>query len=210
MRILKNLIFGVLLVIGGVMLMMLIPSPQAPAEKPWEVTIMPDGNSKVLGIHLGSTDYKSAQEQLGIFGKTALFVDPDGRQGVEAYFDSVNLGGLSAKLVLNLDVQKEQLGSMLSRAIASERKPSGAHQYELAEADRVQLLTVPVIAITYIPSVTLKPDMVISRFGEPEGITQTPADEDGLSGEIWRYPALGLSVVFQSEQKTVLIYRAKS
>ena len=58
MRIIRNLIIGLVLLIGGVMLLMLIPSPQAPADKPWEVTVMPDGNSRVLGIHLGQTDSK--------------------------------------------------------------------------------------------------------------------------------------------------------
>mgnify|MGYP000563183216 CR=1 FL=1 len=209
MRILKNLIIGLILLVGGVMLLMLIPSPQAPADKPWEVTVMPDGNSKVLGIHLGHTDYKTAQQQLGVFGETGLFVDPDGRRSIEAYFDSVNLAGLSAKLVLNLGVSEQQIDDMLNRASAGELQPSGAHQHELAEIDRESLLTIPVTGLTYIPSVRLKPEMLRSRFGEPASIEQSEADENGQHTESWLYPDLGLSIVFQPEQKPILIYRAK-
>jgi hypothetical protein len=209
MRIVKNLIIGLILLIGGVMLLMLIPSPQAPADKPWEVTVMPDGNSKVLGIHLGQTDYKTAQQQFGVFGETGLFVDPDGRRSIEAYFDSVNLAGLSAKLVLNIGVTEQQIDSMLSRASAGERQPSGAYQHALAEIDREALLSRPVTGLTYIPSLRLEPEMLHSRFGEPSSVVESEADENGQISTTWLYPDIGLSVVFLPEQKPILVYRAK-
>lgn len=209
MRIVKNLIIGLILLLGGVMLLMLIPSPQAPADKPWEVTLMPDGNSKVLGIHLGQTDYKTAQTQFGTFGETGLFVDPDGSRSVEAYFDSVNLAGLSAKLVLNLDLSEAELDAMLSRAAAGELQPSGAHQHELAETDREALLSKAVTGLTYIPSLRLTPEMLHSRFGEPARIVESEADKNGQTSTTWLYPDIGLSVVFLPEQKPILVYRTK-
>lgn len=209
MRILKNLIIGLILLIGGVMLLMLIPSPQAPADKPWEVSVMPDGNIQVLGIHLGQTDYKTVQQKLGVYGTTGLFVDPDGRRSVEAYFDSINLAGLSAKLVLNLGVTEAQLDAMLSRASAGELQPSGAHRHELAETDRETLLSSVVTGMTYIPSVRLKKEMLESRFGEPASTQVSAADENGLTTESWLYPDRGLTVLFQPEQKPILIYRTK-
>lgn len=209
MRIIRNLIIGLVLLIGGVMLLMLIPSPQAPADKPWEVTVMPDGNSRVLGIHLGQTNYKTVQQQFGVFGTTGLFVDPDGSRSVEAYFDSVNQAGLSAKLVLNLGVTEAQLDAMQARASAGELQPSGAHRHELAEADREILLATAVTGMTYIPSVRLKKDMLRSRFGEPASTEVSEADDNGQSTESWLYPDIGLTVLFQPEQKPILVYRAK-
>lgn len=210
MRILKNFLFGLVLVIAGIMSLMLIPSPQAPADKPWQVTVMPDGNSKILGIHLGSTDYQTAQSLLGVVGKTALFVDPDGRSGVEAYFDSVNLGGLSAKLVLNIGISEDRLQKMQTRASVGELRPSGAHQHVLAEIDRDFVLTSPVVGLTYIPSIGLKPDMIESRFGKPVSVKQSAADEQGRTTEIWSYPDIGLQIELHPEQKPILVYRAKS
>lgn len=208
MRILRNVLLGFLLVIIGIVALMLIPSPQAPAEKPWEITVMPDGNSRVLGIHLGHTNYKKAQQQLGVFGKTALFVDPDGSRSVEAYFDSINLAGLSAKLVMNLAVDEDRLQAMQARTEEGEYKPSGAYQYQLSEQDRRFLLGAPVIGLTYIPSVRLDREMVESRFGQPARSEQSERDENGRFTETWFYPDIGLSVLFQNEQKTLLVYRA--
>lgn len=209
MRLLKNFLIGLILVLAGISAMLLIPSPQPPASKPWEVINMPDGNSKVFGIHLANTSYKTAQEQLGVFGKTAIFTDPDNSTSVEAYFESINLGGLSAKLVLNLAVPPEQLQAMLKRAKAGKLQPSGAHQHELAQSDRVAVLKAPVTAITYIPSVSLDKQMIASRFGDPDA-TKTMTDSEGVSTTIWHYAAPNLRVHFSENQKTLLLYTAKS
>ncbi len=209
MRLLRNFIIGLFLVICAIAAMLLIPSPQPPAAKPWEVIIMPDGNSKVLGIHLANTTYKAAQEKLGIFGKTAIFTEPDKDASVEAYFDSVNLGGLSAKLVLNLAVPKEQMSAMLARASGGKLQPSGAYQHELAEADRIALLDVAVNAITYIPSVRLDETMLETRFGEPDK-SELTIEADGSKVNSWYYSEPNLTVLFSDQQKTLLIYSAKS
>jgi hypothetical protein len=209
MRILRNFIIGLVLVIASITAMMLIPSPQPPAVKPWEVTIMADGNPQVLGIHLGETSYKQAQQQFGVYGETAIFTNDDKPASIEAYFNSVNLGGLSAKLVLNLAVNPDQIQAMLTRAKAGKLQPSGAHQHELAEIDRATLLDVPVQAITYIPSVRLDQEMITKRFGVADKVTQQTAAE-GKTLEIWQYNNLGLTVQFPEQQKALLIYTAKS
>ncbi len=209
MKIIRNIIIGLLLLVAGTIALMLIPSPQGTADKPWEVTTMADGNPRVLGIHLGKTDYKSAQQQLGVFGETALFVDPDGSRSVEAFFDSINQSGLSAKLVINLDVSEARMQAMQQNAIAGERQPSGARQLTLAEQDRAFLLTAPVRAMTYMPSVRLKPEMIKSRFGEPDKVEQKKAAETGLVTRTWHYPDIGLTVVFRGEDKPILVYQAR-
>jgi hypothetical protein len=209
MRIIRNFIVGLLLVFVGIAAIMLIPSPQPPASKPWEVTVMPDNNISVFGIHLGNTDYKTAQEELRIFGKTAIFTDPDNKATVEAYFDSVNLGGLSAKMVLNLDVPKDKVSTMLQRASVGKLQPSGAHRHELVEEDKQFLLSSPVAAITYIPSVRLSREMIQERFGEADSIDVGLPDDKGNTSESWTYQALNLTVIFGSTGKTILIYQTK-
>jgi len=209
MRTLRNFIIGLILVIGAIAAMLFIPSPQPPAAKPWEVTIMPDGNVQVLGIHLANTTYKTAQETLGTFGETAIFRDPNNSLSVEAFFNSINLSGLSAKLVLNLDVKAKQLEAMLKRATSGKLQPSGAYQHEIAEVDRIALLKTPVNAITYIPTVRLDETMITSRFGEPD-TKQQSTDPDGVTINSWHYTSSMLTVNFSEKEKTVLIYRTKS
>ncbi|WP_417499182.1 lytic murein transglycosylase [Methylophaga sp.] len=209
MRIIRNFIVGLLLVLVGIAAIMLIPSPQPPASKPWEVTVMPDNNVKVFGIHLGKTDYKTAQQALRVFGKTAIFTDPDNKATVEAYFDSVNLGGLSAKMVLNLDVDEDKIADILERASAGKLQPSGAHQHELAEEDKQFLLSSPVAAITYIPSVRLDEEMIQERFGAPDSTNTGLPDDERNADIIWLYQKLNLTVIFSSNNKTLLIYQTK-
>lgn len=210
MRILRNILLAVVFTIVGIILLMLIPSPQPDAVKPWDVTVMPDNNVKILGIHLGQTDYKTAQQQLREFGRTALFTDPDNRQGVEAFFDNINLGGLSAKLVLNIDVPEQELNKMLERAGPGKLQPSGARQYELMETDREQLLQMPVVAMVYAPSARLTEEMVVSRFGEPANKLTTDANANGVTGETWHYPDIAMTVVFEPSQKPVLMFQTKA
>lgn len=209
MRIIRNFIVGFLLVLVGIAAIMLIPSPQPPASKPWEIVVMPDNNVQVFGIHLGETDYKTAQQALRVFGKTAIFTDPEDNPTVEAYFDSVNLGGLSAKMVLNLDVAEAKVEDMLERATVGKLQPSGAHQHELAEEDKQFLLSSPVAAITYIPSVRLDKDMIQERFGAPDSIETGLPDDEGNSDVIWLYQKQHLTVIFGNNSKTILIYQSK-
>lgn len=200
----QKFIIGLLLTIAGIAALMLIPSKQAPAPMPWEITIMPNGKSKVFGIHLGTTTYRQAQELFHEYGKTALFTQENKPASVEAYFNSLNLGGLSAKLVLNLDVPASRIDEMKSRALEARLQPSGAHLYKLSNSDNAELVNAPVVAITYIPSVRLNADMVRYRFGDAAFIEQ---DINSPNTKIWHYPELALMIRMDDGEKTVLQYQ---
>ncbi len=204
MRILRNFLIGLFLTIAGITALMLLPSKQAAAPMPWEVIIMPDGNSKVFGIHIGTTSYRQAQEKFRVYGKTALFVEEGSPSTVEAFFNSINLGGLSAKLVLNLDVTDFHIDEMMSRALDARLQPSGAHRYELSNEDNATLINAPVTAITYIPTVRLDSEMVRYRFGEANSIEQ---DNEHPETEIWFYGDLKLSIRMTPGEKTILEYQ---
>lgn len=57
MRILLKFLLGTTLVVIAIAALMLVPSPQPKAPKPWEVTVMPDNQIEVMGLHLGTTTY---------------------------------------------------------------------------------------------------------------------------------------------------------
>ena len=203
----RQFFIGLALIIAGVTALMLIPSKQQSAPMPWEISIMPDGNIKVFGIHLGSTTYRHTQELFHQFGKTAIFTQEDKPSSVEAFFDSIHLGGLSAKVVLNLAVPEKQLQTMISRATEARLQPSGARRYELNNTDNAALINNPIIAITYIPSVRLDNNMVRHRFGTPDYIEH---DIEAAGTEIWHYPTLGLGISLNDSEKTVLLYQSHS
>jgi len=203
----KNFIIGLLLTVIGIAALMLLPSKQAPAPMPWEIILMEDGNSKVFDIHLGTTTYRQAQQQLRQYGETAIFTQEGKATSVEAFFNSINLGGLSAKLVLNLDIDESQIGGMLAHAMEARIQPSGAHQYQLNNEDKAKLIDAPITAITYIPSVKLNEEMIRYRFGDAAEIKQDP---DNTNTAIWYYPVLGLTIRINKNEKTILEYLSKT
>lgn len=197
-------LLGLILVIVGIAALLLIPSKQEPAPMPWEITIMPDGQISVFNIHLGTTSYRQAQEALHIHGQTSIFSEEGKDSTVEAFFNSINMGGLSAKLVLNLVVDADIIEEMKSRATEARLQPSGAHRYQLGNQDNATLIYAPVSAITYIPSVRLNKEMVLHRFGFTDLVEQ---ESESSNTEIWQYPALGLTIYLDDNEKTIMQYQ---
>lgn len=201
----KKALIGLLLTLAGIAALALIPSTQPKAPMPWEVTVMSDGNSEVFGVHLGKTSYKEAQEHLKEYGEAAIFTQEGKDPSVEAFFQSINLGGLSAKLILTLVVDQSSIDTMISHALQARIQPSGARKYELDNQAHIGLMSAVVKTLTYIPSVKLNDEMVTYRFGEPQEITK---DKDDANTAIWHYPTLGLTIRLNPEQKTMLEYQA--
>lgn len=204
MRLFRNFLIGLFLTIVGIGALLFIPSKQAPAPMPWEITIMPDGKSSVFGIHLGTTTYSHTQEVFHEFGKIAAFAEQGKPSTVEAFFDSIHLGGLTGKLVLNLDVPEHRITEMTSHANEARLQESGAHRYELNNSDNESVIDAPIIAITFIPSVKLDADIARYRFGDPANIMQ---DENNPNTKIWHYPLTGLTIRINEHEKTILQYQ---
>ena len=203
---LKNILITIGLSIFVTGAMLLIPFKPNDGPKPWQVKVMPDGNIDVFGIHLGKTTYLQAQKLVQEFGKTGLFTQTGHPDTVEAYFQSIHLGGLTAKVVLNIGVSEAQIQRMLQRTIESKLQPSGARLHELALSDRESILHMPIVGITYIPEIHLDKTMLESRFGKPDSIKPDPSDSQT---EIWSYSRINLDIYFNDKQKPVLQYHLK-
>jgi len=209
MRILFKFLLGTALVIIGIAALMLIPSPQPASPKPWEISVMPDNQIEVMGVHLGTTRYSEIQQLWREAGEVALFIPENNDISAEVFFESINLGGLSARAVINLQVAEEKLKTMASRAVSAKLQPSGARRYDPAFDDKQDLLSAPAIAITYIPSVRIDAEMVRSRFGEPEKISNE-VEESESTAQIWHYPAIGLTIRLHPEERPVMTYTART
>jgi len=200
----KKFLIGLVVTIAAIFAMLLIPSKQASAPMPWEIELMPDGQISVFNIHLGKTNYQQAQQSFHQYGHTSIFTQAGKKSTVEAFFNSINMGGLSAKLVLNLKVNAEQIEKMKSRATEARLQPSGAHQYQLSNKDNATLVNAAVSAITYIPTVRLNQEMVLHRFGFTDLVIQDP---ENSNTEIWQYPALGLTIYLNDSERTIIQYQ---
>ncbi|AFI84178.2 lytic murein transglycosylase [Methylophaga nitratireducenticrescens] len=207
MRILLNFLLGIALVIICIGALMLIPSPQPTSPKPWEITVMPDNEIEVMGVHLGTTTYGEIQQLWREAGEAALFISENDNISAEVFFESINLGGLSARAVINLQVAEDKLQTMASRAASAKLQPSGARRYDPAFDDKQYLLSAPAIAITYIPSVRLDEEMVRTRFGEPEKISYETEENPA---QTWHYPNNDLTIRLHPDERSVLTYTART
>lgn len=204
MRLFRNFLLGLLLVIMGIGALLLLPSQQPPAPMPWELTTMPDGKNKVFGIHLGTTPYSQTKELFHEIGEIAVFAEEGKTPTVEAYFDSIHLAGITGKLVLNLDVPEQKINEMMSRALKARLQDSGAHRYELRSSDNANIIHAPITVVTFIPSVKLNAEIARFRFGEPETISQGIVDPNTTT---WHYPSIGLTLSMNKDEKTILQYQ---
>ena len=180
-----------------------IPSKQPEAPAPWEINIMDDGNPEVFNIHIGSSNLADAQRAFNEEAEVAIFEDEtNNKLSAEAYFESINLGGLSAKVVLNLAVSQSAMKIMIGRATEGRIQNSGSRKYQLNHIDAQALLAAPVYALTYIPSfVKLDESILTSRFGKPY------KQESLNSKSVWHYPTKGLTAQFSEDEKSLLQYK---
>ncbi len=206
MKILLKIIVIMLLVIASIVALMLIPSPQPDAPKPWEITMQADGEIKVFGIHLGQDTYRDAQQRWQEAGEAALFAEDGEVATAEVFFDRINLSGLSAKIVANLQLPKATLNELAANATSSKLQLSGARRLEVAFEDQARLLDAPIIAITYIANYRPDEAMLRSRFGEPFEITTDPDDPLAV---IWHYPESHLRIRLHPDDKPVFVYQAR-
>lgn len=204
MRIFRNFLIGLFLIVAGIAALSLIPLRQNSIPTPWEITAMPDGKNEVFGIHLGTTTYRETKDLFHEIGEVAAFAQEGKTPTVEAFFNSVQLGGLTGKLVLNLDVPEQKITEMMSRANGARLQESGARRYEIRSSDLATIINAPITVITYAPSVKLNAEIARYRFGEPNSIEQ---DSLNPNITIWHYPSTGLTIQMNEKEKTTLQYQ---
>ena len=184
------------------------PGPDAlqpRTDLPWQITVNPDGSSRVFDLELGTATLADAMTKFGALEGLAVFQAKQGEPVLEAYFGNVQFGPLKAKVVTGLDADGKDLEQMLARARGRDASPSGDWKYplddppELHSGRRLRL-------ITYVPGTRgLDAEFFRSRFGEPEAWLRE--NETAVS---WFYPAIGLSVLIDDEAGEVLEYQPPS
>ncbi|MDH5426368.1 MAG: hypothetical protein OEY29_15375 [Gammaproteobacteria bacterium] len=168
---------------------------------PWQIEISENAQSKVFGITLDQTTMREALTILQTFPEIAAFVHNNGRRNLEAYISSVSLSGLSAKMILEYSVSKEDMDRYIKDSIKKEGTPSGAFKYSLNEQDILEAMQAPVSSISYIPYAQFDDEIILQRFGTA---AETITVSDMTS--ILLYPNLGLSITYNKDQKEVLQY----
>jgi hypothetical protein len=171
---------------------------------PWQITVLPDGRSKVFGIVLGETQLKDVDQILRSRGKVALFESKNGLS-LEAYYKSVTKGNLTGSYVFSLDAPEDFKEKIKNESVKKERTEMNNIRYDLDmhATDNAKKLVVK--NINYIPAVQFDDELIIKRFGVP---AQKIKLEGKQVGWHYLYPDKGLDVIYSEEGKEVLQYVA--
>jgi hypothetical protein len=196
-------IAAVVIVVGLIAMLWIEPEPFEPGTFPWEITVRPDGSAEVFGLVTGVSTLADANHRFGPAPEVAVFSDSSGPRSVEAYYDSVVMAGLKAKVILELAVEPSALATLEAGAIDREATPSGSYRSKLAIEDVRTLLATPIQSITYIPGVDLEKETLRLRFGDPSDVR--PAANDS---EYWMYPGKGLAIAVNADGREVMQYVA--
>ncbi|MCB1960543.1 MAG: hypothetical protein KDE68_08475 [Rhodocyclaceae bacterium] len=196
------------LVIAAVVVPMLfMPAPEALVEQqqrlPWNIEALPDGNSRVFGLTLNQSTLADLKAAFGPDVEIAIVGTRSEAGALEAYVASAHAGFITGKLVATAAIDADQLAGMLSRAAKREFMESTTVKSTLSAADLATALTLPIQALSFIPTVNLDLDAVTTRFGAP---ARQIAANDHQTHLL--YPAKGLDVIVDSEGKELLQYVA--
>ena len=170
---------------------------------PWQVDVHPDGSSRVFGFTLERSTLADAQARFGAELEIAIIAAPRESGSLEGYVAHFTAGVLTGKLILSAEVAPDAMEQMRQRAVRARPTATGALKLTLAEADLAKALQAPIAAITFVPSVNIDPETAVQRFGKPD---QRLLDRNGATHFL--YPAKGLDLMLNPDQKEVLQYVA--
>lgn len=180
------------------------PPPEATHNLPWQIEILPNGQSRVFGLTPGQTTLLEAKRILDKKGEVNLFKSADGTLSAELFYGKTRLGFLDAYLIAEAQGTQEKLAAMLERASNPKAQPSGAWRYDLALEDIRALQDWPIRSLTYIPAaVQFDAAFLEKHFGLPA--EKRPIDE---GREYWLYPDQGLVIMLADKEREILQYVA--
>jgi len=166
-------------------------------DLPWQIEILPDGNTRVFGITPGQTTLGDAIELLGNDLDLAVIAAPHETGTLEAYYSHHSSGPITGKLILVMDIAPAALATMRERGY----QDGGTRRYRLHPDDLPIAYQAPVGIITFLPSYNLDEEIVHTRFGTPAEVIQPHAKQKHLL-----YPDQGLDVILNTDSKEVLQY----
>ena len=202
----KKIIFWVVsLSLVAVALAILLPGGRQadPHPKlPWDIRLTPEQKVEVFGLTLGSSTLSDAREVFRMHGRVNLFVGPDGKPVLEAYFERVFLSGLRADFVLVLEVSKQLSTELYNRGSRISLTSETTRMVELSSDDQALIGNQPIRLINYIPYANLDEELVSNRFGTPgQKVTES---ETGVTH--WIYPDRGISLGLNPDGKELIQY----
>jgi hypothetical protein len=171
-------------------------------DLPWNIKVHEDNSTEVFKLRLGLSTLADAISRFHEPEDIAIYKGKV-KDSLEAYFGTVNIGPLQAKMIITLQITPQDIKNMLSRARGRAMSDSADKKIELAADDLMQALNKTISGITFIPKYSgLETDFFKDRFGEPPAWDRL--SENAIQ---YFYPDKGLSIIIDTDGKEVLEYR---
>lgn len=169
---------------------------------PWDIKVFPDGSSAVFGVHLGKDSLLEFKRVYNQKADLAIFVDPDKKASLEAYFGTMNVGALTAGVTLVAQTDPKELNAWVAANYAKpDPTPSGAWKFSMTDAHIRKAQHFPIESITYRPAAQYTIDIINRHFGKPEEIRRSKNDI-----QYWLYPKKGLLISISKDGKDLFQY----
>lgn len=173
------------------------------ANLPWQIEVDAQGGSSVFGLRPGVSTLAEVRRKLGGEMDVAIIAEPDETGALEGYYGQVALGFVLARVIVTVDASPAAISAMRERALKARPMESSTRKITLHPDDLLAIETMPVKAISVIPTVNLDEATLIQRFGPPGERLVVSEKRVHLL-----YPAKGLDVVVDSDGKELLQYVA--
>lgn len=223
----KKIIMGVVtFAILALAIGLMIPTTDTPGTQgfPWQIELTSEGTTRVFGVTLGVSSLQQAEQLFHADAEISLFEPADKSlpRIVEAYFDKVNPGGLSAKVVAVIDIAPEQLQLFYEQGARINTLGVGSRRVTLNAENLDRVRAAPIASLTYLPRVRLDAALIEKRFGKPAQVVMEKVSESGkhhaskpVTESVketnnktmhWLYPDKGLDVALDAQGQCVLQY----
>lgn len=204
----KTSIAFLFLIIAVIVVSALFRSAEKPAVQPleglpWQIEILPNGETRVFGLIPAHSTLDDARGRFGMDMEIAVIAAPGEPGSLEAYSSSVTTGMIMGRMILVADVDRETVARLRQRAIKSVHMDSSTRKYLLHPDDLAFAWRAPIAGITFIPAANLDEQTVLRRFGVPNERIRV---DDRV--EHFLYPEKGLDLALDSKGKEVLQYIA--
>ena len=194
-------ILVLLILLSG--LLLFAPDNEQPATPltglPWQIDLLPGGNSRVFGITPGQSTLADAVEQLGSDMQLAIIAAPGESGDLEMYYSRYSAGIISGKLILVAAMAPDTLAQLQERA----SRDGGTRKYRLHPDDLPLAWQAPVKSIIFLPTINLDVEIAHNRFGIP---AETIHDSEQVTHLL--YPEKGLDFALDQDGKETLRYVA--
>ncbi len=201
----KKIAFSVLgFALLAIAILFAFPTGKTPDKKPllpWNVEILPNGTSKVLGITLGKSTMEDARQIFQNDWEVNLFVSPQKDISIEGYFNRLIISGIKADLVMSLSFDEKKLEEMYQRGARISQLGDGTKKVNISSTDREAVTNAIIQQITYLPAADLEGELIENLFGKPKSIIK---EKSGI--EHWLYPRIGLDIALNPDGKEVFQY----